>query len=339
MSKIIVVTGASGFVAKHAILIALNAGYRVRGTLRNMAKADGIRQVMAEHCGEAANNLEFVEADLLSDDGWDAACDGVDAILHTAMVVPTAEPKDKSSVLKPALEGTMRVLNAARSANVGRVVMTSSISTVGYGRGNPKGEMHLTEADWTDDEKVAESWTYAAAKTRAEKAAWEFAGANDLQLTTIIPGMIVGPALDDDNSGSLDAVRIPMTGKVPSVLPGGFSAVDVRDVAAMHVNALEQDWTNGQRVMCAGNYFSFLDQASALAEAYPDRKLPKKAAPLWLMKFLAKRLRALSQIASDLETVRIYDKTRGEKLLGRPYISAKDAILSSADSMVKLGLV
>lgn len=339
MSKLIAVTGASGFVAKHVIAIALNNGFRVRGTLRNMSKADGIRRVMIEQCGDAASSLELVEADLLSDAGWEEAFEGVDALLHTAMIVEAMEPKDKNLVLRPALDGTKRVMSAAKLAGIKRIVMTSSVATVGYGHGNPPRAVQLSEDDWTNPDGLGGKWTYALAKTLAEQGAWEFSKENNLNFTTILPGMIVGPALDDDNSVSLEAVRLPMLGKMPSVLPGGFSAVDVRDVAEMHVQALLQDWTVGQRVLCAGNYMSFLDQSKVLEKAYPTRKLPQKVAPLWLLKFLAKHMRPLYQIAGDLETVRIYDKSRGEKLLGRPFISSENAMLSAAESLVKLGIV
>ncbi|MCB1516537.1 MAG: NAD-dependent epimerase/dehydratase family protein [Hyphomicrobiaceae bacterium] len=338
MTRTIVVTGASGYVAKHVIAEALRRGFRVRGTLRDMGKADRIATIMQDWVGDAASKLEFFKADLLSDDGWNEVMQGADALLHTAMIVYTKEPRDPEPVMHAAVDGTKRALQAVVDAGIGRVVMTSSIAAVGYGHGDPKGELHLNEDNWTNPEGIGHRWAYARAKTRAERAAWDLAASADVAFTTICPSMIIGPISDPDMSVSVQVVQQPLAGMIPAMPPTGFSAIDVRDLAEMHLNALDDDRFAGQRVLAAGEYILFRDIADILREAYPDRKIVKRMAPLWVLKLFKGLIPELSQIAADLETRRIYSRERGEALLGRPFTSAKQSVLDTAESLVRFGL-
>ncbi|MCB9994020.1 MAG: NAD-dependent epimerase/dehydratase family protein [Hyphomicrobiaceae bacterium] len=338
MSKTIVVTGASGYVAKHIIAEALRRGLKVRGTLRDMRKADQIGAIMRDWVGEPSENLSFAEADLLADNGWNEAMAGADAVVHTAMVVYAKEPRDPDVALRPAVEGTRRVLQAAIDAEIPRVVMTSSIAAIGYGHGNPKGELHLDEDDWTDPDGIEHRWAYARAKTHAERAAWDMAAGSGLSLTTICPSMIIGPISDPDASVSVQAVQQPLAGMIPAMPPTGFSAIDVRDLGEMHINALDDDAVANQRVLAAGDYITFSGIADILRQAYPDRKIVKRMAPLWVLKLFKGLIPELSQIAADLETQRIYSRERGEALLGRPYTSARQSVLDTAESLVRFGL-
>lgn len=135
----VLVTGASGFVAKHVIGQLLDAGYAVRGTVRGQSKVPGIWAAVSALAPGREAGLELVEADLLDDDGWAAAMQGVSAVMHVAAAIVAVEPKDPDVVVRPAVEGTERVLAFAEAAGIKRVIMTSSIATVGYGLGHERG--------------------------------------------------------------------------------------------------------------------------------------------------------------------------------------------------------
>ncbi|MGB3248988.1 MAG: NAD-dependent epimerase/dehydratase family protein, partial [Tabrizicola sp.] len=86
--ELVLLTGVSGFIAKHVALKLLNAGYSVRGTLRRMDRADEVRAALAPYLTEHAGELSFVQADLESDAGWAEAFQGVAALVHTASPFP-----------------------------------------------------------------------------------------------------------------------------------------------------------------------------------------------------------------------------------------------------------
>jgi dihydroflavonol-4-reductase len=143
----VLITGISGFIAKHCALELLNAGYQVRGTVRLPGARDSIRATLAKHADLAA--LEFVEADLLADEHWSAAVEGCSAVLHVASPFPSSQPKDENILIGPAVDGTLRVLRAAVAAGVQRFVQTSSTVAIMYGHPRERTAPY-TEADWTN---------------------------------------------------------------------------------------------------------------------------------------------------------------------------------------------
>src|SRR3982751_2172243 len=150
MAQLILVTGAAGFVGKWCVVKLLEKGYRVRGTIRSDAKAEQVRKTVAGVVGgEAAGRLEMVKADILADAGWPEAMAGVDAVMHVATVIRGDEPKDPEVVVRPAVEGTERVLRMAHEAGIKRIILTSSIATVGYGHGHTTGRRVYDETYFT----------------------------------------------------------------------------------------------------------------------------------------------------------------------------------------------
>ena len=339
--KTILVTGASGFVAKHLIGQLLAAGHRVRGTVRGQGKVQGVWEAVRLLAPGREAGLELVEADLLSDAGWSEAMAGVDAVMHVAAAIVAEEPRDASLVVRPAVEGTERVLQHAHAAGVKRVIMTSSIATVGYGLGHERGVRRYTEADFTRIETMRRSWAYCIGKTlaEAERAAWAFAGTNGIELTTIHPGAILGPATDKDTSISLGLVTGLIDGSTPAMARIGFAISDVRDVAAMHVAALDKPESIGQRYLCTGPFMTFAQVADVLRGAYPERKITIKVVPDWIIRILAALGGPVRQIINDVGNEKHFDGSKGEALLGRPYRSNEEAILSAAESAIRLGLL
>ncbi|HWA17954.1 MAG TPA: NAD-dependent epimerase/dehydratase family protein [Devosia sp.] len=337
-NDLVLVTGATGYVGKWCVVKLLEKGYRVRGTVRSADKAAQVRATIAAVAPDAVSRLDLVEADILADKGWQEAMQDVVAILHTATVVRADEPRDSSIVVRPAIEGTERILRFARDAGIKRVVLTSSIATVGYGHGHTRGRRTYDETYFTNLENMRWTWAYCLGKTKAEQAAWAYAKTNGLDLTTIHPGAIIGPALDKDASVSVGMVSGLLQNATPALPSNGYSIIDVRDVADMHVSALEKLEAVGQRYLATAEYTPFTKVADILREAYPDRTIVKRTAPDWIIKLVAAFGGPARQIINDIGNEKIFDGRKGEALMGHRYIAAKRSILDTAESVDRLGI-
>jgi dihydroflavonol-4-reductase len=337
---LVLVTGATGFVGKWTVIELLKAGYAVRGTVRALGRGEQVRTSVAEQAGaEALSRLDLVECDILADTGWTGAMQDVTAVMHVATAIRADEPKDSSLVIRPAVEGTARVLRAAHEAGIARVILTSSIATVGYGHGHTTGKRVYTEEHFTNLEAMQFTWAYCIGKTTAERAAWDFARANGMALTTIHPGAIIGPPVDTDASISVGMVTGLLDGSVPALPSNGFSIIDVRDVAAMHVAALAHPEAAGQRYLATAEYMPFPRVADILRELYPDRKVTSRTVPDWIIRLMARFGGPTRQIINDIGNEKHFDGRKGEALLGRSYIPARQSILDTAEAAIKLGLV
>ena len=165
-SKPFLVTGANGYLASHLIKSLLKRGYKVRGTVRSLAKKERyeyLTNLDAEH----KNNLDFVEADLSDEKSWEKAVQGIDYIFHVASPIPPYVPEDENEIIIPAVNGTKFVLQAAINAGVKKVVVTSSTLAVWFGN----QDKVVDETMWSDTNKCSH---YPKSKTLAEKASWEF---------------------------------------------------------------------------------------------------------------------------------------------------------------------
>ena len=338
MAELILVTGASGYVGKWCVVKLLQKGYRVRGTVRSEAKAKQVHDTVAGVVGDAAANLQLVQADILDDRGWSAAMQGIDAVMHVATAIRGDEPKDPDVVIRPAIEGTARVLQFAHAAGIKRVILTSSIATVGYGHGQTSGRRVYDETYFTNLDNMRWTWAYCVGKTKAEQAAWEYAKTNGMALTTIHPGAIIGPALDDDASISVGLVSGLLQGATPALPSNGFSIVDVRDVADMHVAALEKPEAVGNRYLATAEYVPFPKVAKIVQELYPDRKVVNREVPDWIMHIMAYFGGPIRQIINDIGNEKVFDGSKGEAMMGHKYIDARTSIHDTAESVIKLGL-
>ena len=331
----VLLTGCSGFIAKHVALKLLNAGYHVRGTLRRMDRADEVRAAVAPHLTGGAGTLTFVQADLEADTGWAEALAGVAAVMHTASPFPIAQPKDPAVLIRPAVEGTERVLKAAAAAGVTRVVLTSSIVAI-MNEGKP-GVLH-DEADWCDI-TLPSTTPYAKSKTLAERAAWDLAKTLGMQLTTVNPGLVVGPPLDEHYGSSLGLVERLLKGKDPMLPDFGVPVVDVRDVAEMHLRALQRPETAGKRYISTSGSMAMVDMGRTLKAAYPTRRIATREAPAIMLRLISlfdPQIRAILPKIGQLERT---SNARAVKEMGIEFISPKAALLASADWLVKHGKV
>ncbi|MDG1532277.1 MAG: aldehyde reductase [Paracoccaceae bacterium] len=286
----VLLTGATGYIAKHIAVQLLNADFKVRATLRNLDRASEITAAITPHVDEAENladRISFVALDLGSDDGWGAAMNGVDILMHTASPFPMAQPKDANDTIRPAVDGALRALTAAHANGIKRVVMTSSCVAI-MEKDLAKGQTQYTEEDWSDLTRTAMT-PYSKSKTLAEKAAWDFVSnqAPEMELTVINPGLVVGAPLDTHFGTSVALVTRILSGADPMMPKYGVPMVDVQDVAQMHVAALSKPQSIGKRFVANAESMWFIDIAKTLKAAYPDRNISTRLAPNFMLRLLA----------------------------------------------------
>src|SRR5215469_6500314 len=262
--ELVLVTGGSGFIGAHCILALLNAGYRVRTTVRSLKREGDVRAMLKVGGVDAGERLSFVEADLMSDAGWPAAVAGCGYVLHVASPLPPSVPKHEDDLIVPARDGALRVLRAARDAGVKRVVQTSSFGAIGYG--HKVREAPFDETDWTDV-NGGDVIAYSKSKTLAERAAWDFIAkeGGGLELAVVNPVGVFGPVLGPDYSASILMVQRLMDGALPGCPKLYFGAVDVRDVADLHLRAMTQPAAKGERFLAtAGDFLTMQGIAQVL---------------------------------------------------------------------------
>ena len=334
----ILVTGISGFIAKHCAVELLKHGYRVRGTVRNLAKADSVRQTLAAHADVA--KLDFVAADLQSDDGWQDAAKGVHGVLHLASPFPLAQPKNAEELIRPAVDGTLRVLRAAIAAGASRFVQTSSTAAVLYGHGHSRSRTY-TEADWTDVDGPGVT-AYSKSKTLAERAARDYVATQRpaLHYASVNPGFVLGPLLDRDAGTSAQLIADCLRGKYPGCPKLAFPVVDVRDVAKVHRLALETNEPSGGRYLAMSEPAWFRDMMLPIKERLGARarKVPTKVLPNLAIKFIAIFDPAARSVLPELGRELRVDNSATRKALGVDFISVTESAPAMAESLLGFGL-
>jgi nucleoside-diphosphate-sugar epimerase len=286
-SKTVLVTGGSGYLGGWCVVELLRRGYRVRTTVRELAREAEVRATVGTQV-DAGDRLTVMAADLLDDAGWDEATSGCDYVLHVASPFPPVQPRDPDELIVPARDGTLRVLGASLDAGVERIVVTSSVAAI-TGSGRAVSGRPLDERDWSDPGNPKLS-PYACSKTVAELAAWDFMaerGATE-KLATINPGAIVGPVLNDDRSFSLQAIE-RLLGGMPGVPRIGFSFVDVRDVADLEIRAMTAPEAGGERFVAVTTFQWMADIAKVLRSRMGEAaaKVPSRSIPNFVVRAMA----------------------------------------------------
>ncbi|MCO5326828.1 MAG: NAD-dependent epimerase/dehydratase family protein [Solirubrobacterales bacterium] len=283
MADRVLVSGGTGFLGKRTVLELLDRGYDVRTTVRDLASEDTIRTDLAAAGIAPGNRLEVVAANLTSDDGWPEAAADCRFVLHIASPFPPEQPKDPDELIVPAREGAKRALAAALDAGAERVVLTSSVAAIHANRQDSEAQP-LNEDDWTDGDDTSRI-PYTRSKTLAERAAWALAeekGARE-RLATVNPGAIIGPVLGEERSYSLQTIERLLEGDMPAIPKLGFSFVDVRDVADLHIRAMTDPEASGERFLAiSGDFMSLAWMADVLrARLGGDdaSKVPSREAP------------------------------------------------------------
>ena len=336
----VLVTGGTGAVGVQCILQLLKEGYAVRTTLRSIGKKDEVIEMLKTGGITSFDRLSFVEADLTRDDNWDEAVKGCPYVLHIASPTHADAKISEEAMIRPAVEGTLRVLKAASDAGVKRVVMTSSFGAVGFSNHNANTE--TTEADWTNPNEKGLS-PYEKSKGLAERAAWDFIKQENgnLELTVINPVAIFGPSLGSNKSPSLGILKFllnPSTKALPNI---DLNVVDIRDVADLHLRAMTNPDANGQRfIATADGNISMPEIAQLLKSKMPDAagEVSTSVIPNWVLHIAALFNSLARQSVALLKINRNVSNARARRVLGwSPIATKEEAILASMESMIKYG--
>ena len=341
-STTVLVTGGSGALGAYCLLQLLTKGYAVKTTLRALNKKKEVIQMLKAGGITSLVNLSFIEADLTSDTNWDQAMSGCQYVLHIASPTHAEAKVSEENMIHPAVEGTRRVLKAARNAGVKRVVMTSSFGAVGFS--NKKRISVTTEADWTNPDEKGLS-PYEKSKTLAERAAWEFIQqeGGGLELVTINPVAMFGPSLGASKSPSLGILTFLLAGSMKAIPNIELNVVDIRDVADLHIRAMTNPEANGQRFIATANgQISMPEIARLLKEKRPDvaQKVPTGILPNWVLFLAALFNSQAKQSVALLAINRNVSNAKARNVLGwLPMATKEEAILASLDSMIRHGML
>jgi len=341
MSRVLV-TGGSGFIGSHALLQLLAGGYEARTTVRSLSREGEVRSLLRTGGIEPDDHpLYFVAADLGEDAGWKEAVEGCEYVLHVASPFPASLPRHEDELIVPARGGALRVLRAARDAGVRRVVMTSSFAAVGYGHA-PR-DRPFDESSWTNQEGRAVT-PYVKSKTMAERAAWDFIDAEggDLELSVVNPVAVFGPVLGPDYSTSILLIQRLLDGAMPGCPRLSFGVVDVRDVVDLHLRAMTHPAARGERFLAvSGASMSILEMAETLREQLGEAasRAPTRELPNWLVRLVAIFDREIRSITPELGQHKEATNEKARDLLGWVPRPPEDAIVATAESLIRLGLV
>jgi nucleoside-diphosphate-sugar epimerase len=334
--RIVLVTGANGYIAGPVIEAFLKAGYAVRGTVRSKASANALVEALSQY----KEDIEIVEVpDIVAPGAFDDAVKGVHGIAHLATPV-SLNFTDPEPVLKTAIGGTQSILESAlKETSIKSFVLMSSVAAV---TGNKEGPYRFTEADWNDDspalvKKLGKNspgpLIYAASKAAAERAFWDFRTEKKpaFTMTAINPTFVMGPpvALDSiDKIGDTNSfIWTVFSGQdFPAALKPEPSYVDVRDIGRVAVFGVDHgDKVDGERFLLTKGVVPPQAAADILREAYPDRRdiikegtpgegyLPGYAYPEY----------------------KIIDGSKAVKVTGQDYYSVEQTIIDTAKFLEK----
>ena len=289
----------------------------------------------------ADGQLSFVEADLMKDDNWHEVMAGCNYVLHVAS--PTRmESANENDMIRAAVDGVLRVLKAARDTGIKRVVLTSSFGALGFSNHDKNTE--TTEANWTDPNEKGLA-AYEKSKGLSERAAWDFMKreGGSLELAVINPVAIFGPLLGAGNSPSFGLLKSLLSGAMKPVPNIPLNAVDIRDVADLHVRAMITPKAAGQRfIATADGEISMPEIAKLLRAKLPEisSKVSTKTIPNWVLNIAALFNAEAKHGALFLKVNRRVSNAKAKNILGWiPTANNEEAILASAKSMEKFGMI
>jgi len=340
VKKLVLVSGASGYLAGYVIKDLLESGYRVRGTVRKLADKSKYEHLLSLP-GASPETLEFCEAELTTPQGWEEACKGCEFVMHVASPLLLNIPKDyQNELIKPAVEGTKNVLAAALKAGVKKVVVTSSIAAVDPG---PKkavpGEI-INESHWADFETAN---PYEKSKYAAEREVWKFyeEHKDKMEIATVNPGFIIGPVMSKKAAASPTLIIRIMNNNMPGIPKMSFPFVDVRDVARAHILALENPNANGKRHILAAKTLWLLEAAEILKKEFEPQgfTIPTRAIGKCPLQFAGVFDPQVKLIINYIGYSLQVDNTRSTEVLGLKYHEADESLKAMGYALIDIGLV
>jgi len=341
MAETVLVTGGTGFVGSHCILQLLNKGYRVKTTLRGLHRKNEVLEMLTVGGVTSFEDLEFIQADLTKDDNWNLAAKDCDFVLHVASPINLEVPKDENDFILPAVEGTRRVLKAARDAGVKRVVMTSNFGAVGYSHKDTT--TMITEEEWTDPEEKDLS-AYNKSKVLAERAAWDFMHkeGGELEFAAINPMAIFGPSLGPELSSGFRLLKQVLDGSLRAIPNMTLGIVDVRDLADLHIRAMTNPSAKGQRFLAlSGGILSLPEIAVLLKEKLGTKakNVSTRRLPDWIVRVAALFNPTARNLVPQLGRYRKASNEKAKALLAWQPRTNEEAILATTESLIRFGWV
>ncbi|WP_414451695.1 SDR family oxidoreductase [Burkholderia sp. 22PA0099] len=335
----VLVTGGTGFIAQHCILALLREGYRVRTTIRSPGREAEVLGNLKQGGAQPGERLSFAMADLGDDRGWAEAVAGCSYVLHGASPTPSGNHATEDDWIRPAVDGNLRVLRAARDAGVKRVVLTSAFGAICAG--HAQLSRPFDERDWSN--LSGKVWPYQKSKTLSERAAWDFIAkeGGGMELSAVNPTAVMGPVLGPDYSHSIRTVTNMLDGqRACPKINCGF--VDVRDVADLHVLAMRHPAANGERFLAIAGHSLWMREVAEVLRRRMGAAAGKVSArelPNWVVRLAARRNPAMRGIATLLGRDMNATSAKAIRLLGWRPRSSEDAIVATADSLIRLGLL
>jgi dihydroflavonol-4-reductase len=336
----VLVTGATGYIAGWCIIYLLEAGYQVRGTVRELSSSEELKQSLKPYTSRA-EDLELVQADLMDDDGWDKAVAGCDFVLHIASPFPLEIPEDEDILIRPAVDGTKRVLAASARNGVRRVVHTSSIAAVSSGQ--PDQNRTFTEVDWSKLNGNIDP--YPKSKTLAEQTAWKFMqdlpSDHPMELVVINPGYVLGPVLSNREITSMALHRMMMAGGLPGITRMKLNLVDVRDIAQAHLAALTTAGAAGQRFICVTGGMFLPEVAKILSKRFKPLgyRIPRIVFPSAIVRFYGLFNRLVRENTKSLGEDPVFDSSKASNVLNWQTYPLEKTIVDMGESLIEHGVV
>ena len=281
------VSGATGFVGAYLAQELLKAGYRVFALRRPNSPMDLVKGF--------ADQIQWIEGDLMDLPSLDEALHGIDYVYHAAALI-SFDPKQAALMQRINVEGTANLLDAALAQGVKKFLHVSSIAALG----RKEHQTHIDENSiW---ENNAENSRYAQSKFQAECLVWQAREAG-LPIVIVNPGLIFGAGFWHKGTGQM----VHRLASGLSYYPKGSSClVDVRDLAKVSRLLMETDLEGQRYIICAENR-SFQDIFATLALTL-NKPAPPRPLPAWL-----------GQVACRLDWLR-------SKIQGRPPIITSETL-------------
>ncbi|KAL5778037.1 hypothetical protein ACOSP7_010963 [Xanthoceras sorbifolium] len=273
-AETVCVTGASGFIGSWLVMRLLERGYTVKATVRDPGNEKKVKHLL--ELPKAKTHLTLWKADLADEGSFDEAIQGCTGVFHVATPMDFESKDPENEVIKPTINGVLDILNACKKTKtVQRLVFTSSAGTVDTEEHKKPvyDENCWCDLDYVQSVKMT-GWMYFVSKTLAEKAAWKFAGENNIDLITIIPTLVVGPFLMPSLPPSLITALSPITrNEAHYFILKQCHYVHLDDLCMAHMFLYEHPDAKG-RYICSAQSVTFLQLARLLREKFPEFNVP-----------------------------------------------------------------
>lgn len=267
---VVLVTGASGFIAGHLVEQLLLKGYRVRATVRSIEDTAAYNHLVKLTNSE---NLEIVEANLTQEQSsWIKIGVDVEFVFHVASPFIMMPEDPENTLMKPVLEGMKSVLELCQQTKtVKKLILTSCIGSI-------TDEFDSTriydETHWNDTSSLERN-SYHFSKTEQEKLAWNYVKDPNcsFKLVSLLPGHVLGPHLNISRLSISHNIVLSFLTRARRIPNLSFAISDVRDVANAHILAIENNEVVGRYCFC-NEAVHWSEMLQTIHEAFYDIKVP-----------------------------------------------------------------